>query len=83
MRYEPWDWVFSTGVYMDDINAAFMTSLYQTGGLLVLVGGLLLLLGGVANRSLQRTLVFFKMRSILSPGSRQANPCLRCAGSTR
>ncbi len=56
MRYEPWDWVFSTGVYMDDINAAFMTSLYQTGGLLVLVGGLLLLLGGVANRSLQRTL---------------------------
>ena len=56
MRYEPWDWVFSTGVYMDDINAAFMTSLYQTGGLLVLLGGLLLLLGSVANRGLQRTL---------------------------
>ncbi|MEV8471179.1 methyl-accepting chemotaxis protein [Ralstonia sp. UNC404CL21Col] len=56
MRYEPWDWVFSTGVYMDDINAAFMTSLYQTGGLLVLVGGLLVLLGSIANRGLQRTL---------------------------
>ena len=56
MRYEPWDWVFSTGVYMDDINAAFMTSLYQTGGLLALVAALLVLLGSVANRSLQRTL---------------------------
>ncbi|MGM3276006.1 methyl-accepting chemotaxis protein [Ralstonia sp. 24A2] len=56
MRYEPWDWVFSTGVYMDDINAAFMTSLYQTGGLLVLVALALVALAGVANRSLQRTL---------------------------
>ena len=56
LRYEPWDWVFSTGVYMDDINAAFMTSLYQTGGLLAVVGIVLIALGTVANRSLQNTL---------------------------
>ncbi|WP_296224882.1 methyl-accepting chemotaxis protein [Ralstonia sp. UBA689] len=56
IRYEPWDWVFSTGVYVDDINAAFMTSLYKTGGMLVLVAGLLVVLGTIANRSLLRTL---------------------------
>ncbi|MFP3890842.1 methyl-accepting chemotaxis protein [uncultured Ralstonia sp.] len=56
LRYEPWDWVFSTGAYMDDINAAFMTSLYQTGGLLLAVGALLVVLGTFANRGLLRTL---------------------------
>lgn len=56
LRYEPWDWVFSTGAYMDDINAAFMTSLYESGGLLLLAGTVLVLLAGVANRGLQRTL---------------------------
>ncbi len=56
IRYEPWDWVFSTGVYMDDINAAFMTSLYQTGGLLAVVGIVLIALGTLANRGLQNTL---------------------------
>ncbi|CAJ0797895.1 hypothetical protein LMG7141_03447 [Ralstonia condita] len=56
IRYAPWDWVFSTGAYMDDINAAFMTSLYQTGAVLVLVAILLVVLGTIANRSLQRTL---------------------------
>ncbi|MBX9427861.1 cache domain-containing protein [Ralstonia pseudosolanacearum] len=55
-RYEPWDWVFSTGAYMDDINAAFMTSLYEGGGLLLLAGAVLVLLAGVANRGLQRAL---------------------------
>lgn len=55
-RYEPWDWVFSTGAYMDDINAAFMTSLYESGGLLLLAGAVLVLLAGVANRGLQRAL---------------------------
>ncbi|MDB0565957.1 methyl-accepting chemotaxis protein [Ralstonia solanacearum] len=56
LRYEPWDWVFSTGAYMDDINAAFMTSLYESGGLLLLAGTVLVLLAGVANRGLQRAL---------------------------
>ena len=56
IRYEPWDWVFSTGVYIDDINAAFMTSLYQTGGLLAAVGLMLIVLGTLANRGLQNTL---------------------------
>ncbi|ANA34520.1 hypothetical protein R82526_00698 [Ralstonia mannitolilytica] len=56
LRYEPWDWIVSTGAYIDDINAAFMRSLYQTGGLLAAVAVVLVLLAGVANRSLQRTL---------------------------
>ncbi|WP_425219574.1 methyl-accepting chemotaxis protein [Ralstonia solanacearum] len=56
LRYEPWDWVFSTGAYMDDINAAFMTSLYESAGLLLLAGAVLVLLAGVANRGLQRAL---------------------------
>ncbi|AJW44985.1 chemotaxis protein [Ralstonia mannitolilytica] len=56
LRYEPWDWIVSTGAYIDDINAAFMLSLYQTGGLLAAVAVVLVLLAGVANRSLQRTL---------------------------
>jgi len=56
LRYAPWDWIVSTGAYIDDINAAFMRSLYQTGGLLILVGAALALLAGIANRSLQRTL---------------------------
>ncbi len=56
LRYEPWDWVFSTGAYMDDINAAFMTSLYESAGLLLLAGTVLVLLAGVANRGLQRAL---------------------------
>jgi len=55
LRYEPWDWIFSTGAYMDDINVAFMQSLYQTAGLLAVVGVVLALLAGVAIRSLERT----------------------------
>ncbi|WP_084084559.1 methyl-accepting chemotaxis protein [Cupriavidus sp. USMAA2-4] len=56
LRYEPWDWILSTGAYMDDINAAFLHSLYQTGGLLLAVGVVLALLAAMANRSLERTL---------------------------
>jgi len=56
LAYAPWGWVFSTGAYMDDINAAFMTSLYQMGGLLALVVVVLVVLASIANRSLQSTL---------------------------
>lgn len=56
LLYEPWDWGFSTGLYMDDIDTAFMTSLYQTGGLLLAIGAVLVLLAGLATRGVQRTL---------------------------
>ncbi len=56
LRYEPWDWIFSTGAYVDDIDAAFLRSLYQIGGVLLLVGAVLVVLAVATNRSLQRTL---------------------------
>jgi methyl-accepting chemotaxis protein len=56
LRYEPWDWAFSTGAYIDDINAAFMKSLYHAGGVLLLVTIALVVLTGFVTRSLQRTL---------------------------
>lgn len=56
LRYEPWDWNVATGAYMDDINTAFMQSLYQAAGLLMAVSAALVVLAGWANRSLQRTL---------------------------
>jgi methyl-accepting chemotaxis protein len=56
LRYEPWDWIVSTGAYTDDINAAFMASLYKAGGVLLAVGALLAILAGFLARGLQRTL---------------------------
>jgi len=32
--YQPWDWILSTGVYVDDIDAAFRSTLYQSRGIL-------------------------------------------------
>ncbi|MDP5292639.1 methyl-accepting chemotaxis protein [Oceanimonas sp. CHS3-5] len=39
--FEPWGWVVATGVYVDDLDAAFRHDLMHMGGLLL--GGLLLL----------------------------------------
>ncbi|MDR6397500.1 methyl-accepting chemotaxis protein [Herbaspirillum seropedicae] len=56
LRYAPWDWNIATGAYMDDINAAFIHSLYYAGGLFLAVSIALALLAGWTNRSLQRML---------------------------
>ena len=55
-RYEPWDWIITTGVYVDDINAAFMRSLYQGGA--ILLGFAIILIGLVVvnNRGILRTI---------------------------
>jgi methyl-accepting chemotaxis protein len=56
LRFQPWDWILSTGAYVDDINAAFMRSLYQAGGLFLTTALLLFVLVSTTNRSLQRTI---------------------------
>jgi methyl-accepting chemotaxis protein len=56
LRFEPWDWILSTGAYVDDINDAFMHSLYQAGGLFAVTALLLFTLVSMTNRSLLRTI---------------------------
>ena len=31
LAYQPWDWILSTGVYVDDIDAAFRAALSSCG----------------------------------------------------
>ncbi len=56
LRYAPWDWILSTGAYVDDIDAAFMHSLYLAGGIFVAMALLLGALATVTNRSILRTI---------------------------
>lgn len=39
--YEPWNWTFQTGLYMDDLDAVFWADLIQAAALLVGIGLLL------------------------------------------
>ncbi|VVE51022.1 Methyl-accepting chemotaxis protein II [Pandoraea iniqua] len=36
--YTPWDWYLTTGVYVDDINAAFVGALLRWGAILAVIG---------------------------------------------
>ncbi len=56
VRYAPWDWIVATGVYLDDIDDAFVRSLYLAGGLLIALTALLALLVAAINRSIVRTI---------------------------
>ncbi|MCA7083803.1 methyl-accepting chemotaxis protein [Cupriavidus sp. DB3] len=40
-NFKPWDWNFISGVYLDDIDAAFRASLWQSLGLLLVIGTLM------------------------------------------
>ncbi|MDN4052038.1 methyl-accepting chemotaxis protein [Massilia sp. YIM B02763] len=56
VSYKPWGWVLVTGVYVDDINAAFYDSL---GTAALVAGAVCVLLAAIVvgiNRSLHRTL---------------------------
>ncbi|CAB3761358.1 methyl-accepting chemotaxis protein [Paraburkholderia solisilvae] len=55
-RYAPWDWIIATGAYVDDIDAAFMESLYVVGGVFVVLALALASLVWVINRSILRTI---------------------------
>lgn len=56
IRFEPWNWVVGNGVFVDDLDAAFMSYAYKYlaigGALLLLMGSL----GVVLLRSIQRQL---------------------------
>jgi methyl-accepting chemotaxis protein len=56
VRYAPWDWIIATGAYVDDIDAAFRTSLYAAGGMFLVLAALLALLVAFTNRSIERTI---------------------------
>ncbi|WP_407273101.1 methyl-accepting chemotaxis protein [Dickeya ananatis] len=56
LRYAPWDWIITTGLYIDDINEAFTHSLYNNGMIFILVSVLLSLLVYWINRSILRVL---------------------------
>ncbi len=56
LRYEPWDWVLTTGVYMDDVNNEFTHSLIETGVILLVVIGILSVLAIYINRGILRSI---------------------------
>ena len=56
MRFEPWDWIVGSGVFIDDLDAAFRGYAYRfiaMGGALLAV---LAVLGTLLTRSIQRQL---------------------------
>jgi len=52
LGYQPWDWIVTTGIYVDDLNLAFMQSLYQAGAILLVVALALVALVTYSNRSM-------------------------------
>jgi len=54
--YQPWDWMLTTGLYIDDIDAAFRSSLYQSLGILVILAGALSAVVLLLNRGILRSL---------------------------
>ena len=55
-HYSPWNWDLVTGVYMDDINDAFRSSLLKSGGVLITVCILLGLIVSLVNKNLRHTI---------------------------
>ena len=56
VTYQPWDWILTTGVYVDDLDAAFRASLYQSLGILVVLAGALSAVVVLLNRGILRSL---------------------------
>jgi len=54
--YQPWDWILLTGLYVDDLNAAFRSTLYQSLGILVLLAAALSAVVVLLNRGIFRSL---------------------------
>ena len=54
--YQPWEWILTTGVYMDDITTAFLHTLWIMIGLFVAVAVALAALVVVINRGILRTI---------------------------
>jgi methyl-accepting chemotaxis protein len=56
VTYQPWDWILTTGLYVDDIDAAFRSTLYQSLGILVVLAGVLSAVVVLLNRGILRSL---------------------------
>jgi methyl-accepting chemotaxis protein len=56
VSYQPWDWNLMTGLYVDDIDAAFRSTLYQSLGILVILAGALSAVVVLLNRGILRSL---------------------------
>jgi len=54
--YKPWGWTLLTGAYMDDIDAAFISSLYRALAVLAVAGVVLTVIVVNVNRGLRRSL---------------------------
>ena len=54
--YQPWDWLITTGVYIDDIDAAFYASLGWSLGALAVISALLSLFVARLNRGILRSM---------------------------
>jgi methyl-accepting chemotaxis protein len=54
--FEPWGWVIGTGIYIDDVDAAWRESATKAGGLALLCLVALLLISGSVSRSIFRRL---------------------------
>jgi methyl-accepting chemotaxis protein len=56
VAYQPWDWILTTGLYVDDLDATFRSSLYQNLGILVVLAGALSAVVVLLNRGMLRSL---------------------------
>jgi methyl-accepting chemotaxis protein len=54
--FKLWDWNLVTGVYMDDIDAAFQANLLKSGSVLIAICIVLALIVSYINRSLRHTI---------------------------
>lgn len=56
VSYQPWDWILMTGLYVDDLDAAFRSTLYQSLGILVVLASALSAVVLLLNRGILRSL---------------------------
>ncbi|ANB75257.1 methyl-accepting chemotaxis protein [Paraburkholderia phytofirmans] len=56
VSYQPWDWILTTGLFVDDLDAAFRSSLYQSLGILLVLAGALSVVVVFLNRGIIRSL---------------------------
>jgi methyl-accepting chemotaxis protein len=56
VSYRPWDWILTTGIYVDDLDAAFRATLYQSLGILAVLAAALSAVVVLLNRGILRSL---------------------------
>jgi methyl-accepting chemotaxis protein len=76
MSYEPWKWMFLTGVYIDDIDDIVRERLYWVGGLALLASGFAAILAFFVGRSISRPIAVLcgTMQTLAEGGSAIAVP---------